>query len=246
MSSDTTETRNWLAHQKASPDQIRMASQAIDDYEAVFASPGDSALELARLNNAALHPRKVVWEVSVTFLAALAAKHPAAREYLNAMSMSSKVRIRERSIYILGGLPRDFCLDIVGRLLSDRSAKLRCYAATRVECLDLTELQPELRGIADREKDSKTREAIRLLADLMEHGFIENKTPPYSILVRVIPGYHVSTTTHGNQRLTPALVEQIGIKTIRDKLAGSPAARAALKLFGRAYPVNRIINSPVN
>ena len=226
MTFESSRYREWLKHQKAPEELIAESSQAIADYDTIAASPKDTATPLERLSTAAMHSRFVVWDVALALLSRLAATLPAARDHILKMSHSSRLQIRQRSMLYIGGLPSDFCAELVGRLLSDRSAKVRSYAATKIECLDLTQLVPNLDGAADKETDAQAQEIMQLNASLMRQGYVEYNEPFYSISVRVSPGYRTSIRYFRGELLTSESVQRIGVSKIRKSLSDSAVARA--------------------
>ena len=144
VSIDSQSFRDWLQSQKAHAELIAVSTQAIDDYDSLNASNDKASELLDRLASATEHARFVVSEVALPLLSRIAVTSSEARQRIHVMSHSRKMEMRRRSIQYLNGLPREFCVDLLTRLLADKSARNREYAARKIECHDLKQLLPLL------------------------------------------------------------------------------------------------------
>lgn len=163
---------DWLQHQKE-PDALKaIATSAIDAFRSL--SNGTILREgpLSILYEAACHPRFVVWEVGLPLLAKLAETDSDARAKIAALSCEGRSELRRRSIqYLIDRHSRSFCLSILRRLLTDRSAKVKDVVAARISSLNLTELIPALEHALSEETNSGIRWSYTHVISLMQHGF---------------------------------------------------------------------------
>lgn len=213
------EFREWLERRHESDDVKRLAARAIDNFELVSDGGRNAVGALDELAVAAAHPRFVVWEVALPLLSRLAEVHAPARVHLQAMSQARTAEVRRRSLQYLGTAhPRSFVKNLLVKLLGDKSAQVRGFAAGRVEQLDCGELLPALDAARSQETNVKARFEITYAAALLRDGFHEMHEHGYCVAVRTAPGVAVWIRQFAGNPLTPQRLAELGIAYLQAEL----------------------------
>ncbi|MBS0261508.1 MAG: hypothetical protein JSS02_06080 [Planctomycetes bacterium] len=219
--------RDWLRGRHEPAALQTVVFQASDSYERAVRE-GERLEPLAELLAAASHPRVVVWEVALPLLARLAETAPPVRLKIAERAASRRLELRRRSIqYLTDRSPREFSVPLLGRLLHDRSGRVRGFAASRSERLGLTELLPALEQALAVESDSTARFELTYACHMLRDGDFETDRAGYTSAFRSVrtgPGCAVWISQFENAPLTAERVREIGIERLRyavlERLAG--------------------------
>ena len=209
--------RSWIDGRHESAELKQIARDAVGDYESAVANP--EALEFVhRLYEAATHSRFVVWEVGLPLLSQLAASSNLAQQKIQLMTTERKSELRRRSIqYLDDYYPRSFCLDLLQPLLRDRSAKVRGFAASRIEGLGLVELLPDLETALQLEKNKIARFELEYSFGMLRDGYFEMDNSGYCLAIRNAesgPGGAVWIRHFRKAPLSADRVRELGIDTV--------------------------------
>lgn len=157
------------------------ARAAINAFREFLSEP--NSLSLETLYTAACHSRFLVWEVGLPLLARLAEQSAEARLMVDKMTFEAKAEVRRRSVqYISDRYSKSFCIAMLTRLLSDRSAKVRDFAACRVCCLNLREMLPGLEITLRSEPDPAARYGMDFAFHMIRDGYFFDKRPEHQVL----------------------------------------------------------------
>lgn len=163
---------DWLQRRTEPATLKAIAYSAIDAFRSFHSGTINRNGSLDTLYFAACHPRFVVWEVALPLLAKLSETDKSAREKIFALSQVGKAELRRRSIqYINDRYPRSYCVSILSRLITDRSAKVKDVVAGRISSLNLTELLPAIQHALAQEKDPKIQWCYNHALSLMRDGY---------------------------------------------------------------------------
>ena len=163
---------DWLQHRSEPATLKAIAYSAIDAFRTLQKGTITRDGPLDTLYLAARDPRFVVWEVALPLLAKLSETDKAAREKIVALSHDGKAELRRRSVqYMNDRYSRSYCISILSRLLTDRSAKVKDVVAGRIACLNLTELLPAIEQALAQEKDAKVQWCYTHVMSLMRDGY---------------------------------------------------------------------------
>jgi hypothetical protein len=163
---------DWLQRQNEPATLKAIAYSAIDAFRTFRGGTIARDASLDTLYFAVCHPRFVVWEVALPLLAKLSETDKSAREKMVTLSHEGKAELRRRSIqYVSDRYPRSYCVSILSRLLTDRSAKVKDVVAARILCLNLTELLPAVEHALAQEKDTKIQWCYNHVLSLMRDGY---------------------------------------------------------------------------
>lgn len=214
--------RSWLAGRHESEDLKAIALRAISLYVRAKEEPNSSDQFLDELLTAAAHPRFVVWEVALPLLAELAECSAASRTRIRALASNKDSELRRRSIqYINDNYPRDFCVDLLRLMLTDRSSRVRGFAAGRIESLNLVELLPLMDEALSREKNAATRFEIEFSMCLLRDNHFEyDNHNGYNLVLRFADNWPRQIVWPGG--LTREEVRAVGVDCIRDQVRESP------------------------
>jgi hypothetical protein len=213
--------REWLAS-RHEPDTLKhVASQAIDCYESAASLP-DGESDIHDLFEAAIHKRFVVWEVGLPLLSRLAERSAPARKKIETLTQDKKMELRRRSIQYLNDFyPRNFCIAVLRKLLSDRSAKVRGLAAHRIEGLDLSELQSDLEQALLTENNEVAHFELEYSLCLLRDSYYEMDNSGYCIALRQIDSGPPLTTwirQFEGEPLTARRVRELGVDVLRNNV----------------------------
>jgi predicted transcriptional regulator with HTH domain len=163
---------DWLERRSEPASLKAIAYSAIDAFRNIHSGTITRDSSLETLYFAACHPRFVIWEVALPLLAKLSEADKSAREKIVALSHEGKAELRRRSIqYMNDRYPRSYCVSILSRLLTDRSAKVKDVVAGRISSLNLTELLPAIEHALAEEKDAKAQWCYNHVLSLMRDGY---------------------------------------------------------------------------
>ncbi|MCA8993589.1 MAG: HEAT repeat domain-containing protein [Planctomycetaceae bacterium] len=209
--------RSWIDGRHESDELKQSARDAVDDYESALAAC-NAADSVDRLYDAAIHFRSIVWEVALPLLSQLAGSSDLARQCIQRMSTERNSELRRRSIQYLDDFyPRSFCIQLLHALLQDRSAKVRGFAASRIEGLGLVELLPNLKTALHSEKNKVARFELDYALCLLRDGYYEMHRSGYCLAIRNAdsgPGGAVWIRNFRGKPLSAERVRELGIEVV--------------------------------
>jgi len=122
---------------------------------------------------AAASDRSVLTRDCVTgLLALLAGSYPLARNAIREMSCSPKWHVRFASLLTLDCAPKGFSCDVVRRLLSDKSVRVREMAAAKALRCDLRELIADLEAAALSEANALVVRGLQFSVAMLRDGYL--------------------------------------------------------------------------
>jgi hypothetical protein len=194
-------------------DKLRDALAA---YDAAAADPAASADVIVPIVRAALDPHVAIHEHAAQLLAHLTAEHEAARVAVAKMSDQPNWQYRFNALLCLdASTPKSFAAELVGRLLTDSSPRVREKAAEQALQLNLEALTDALRDAASSETNDAALTAIEFSRDMLRDGYTM-KPSSGGFLITVWTG----TGTAGRW-YSRAELESAGLDAILLALGGS-------------------------
>ncbi|SMP80116.1 hypothetical protein SAMN06265222_1453 [Neorhodopirellula lusitana] len=218
--------RQWLDRSNESDDHKELAFASIDAFQHAIASAAPSTESLRVITEAAMHSRSLTWDVGLQLLARLGEDSDEARACIAKLAESSKMEQRRRSIqYISDRYPRPFCVTLLSKLLSDRSAKVRGFAAYRMELLNLKELTPLLQDAIKLEGNDEARFELEFALGLLRDNYYQcENAGQYKLILRCdrqFPPYKVWPGQISGKPITRASVEEHGISIAFEEMRRS-------------------------
>ncbi len=218
--------RQWVTQRHEPSELTDVAITAIDAFEDAIASVIPSSEPLRVLTAAATHPRIVVWDIGLMLIARLGETKDEARRCIVELAQSKKMEHRRRSIqYITDRYPRSFCLTLLSELLADRSAKIRGFAACRIERLNLRELIPLLENVCERETHTDARFELDFSLAMLRNDYYEYENANGYTLVlrcdRLFPPVHHWPGRIAGELVTRENISKHGISIAFDEMRRS-------------------------
>ncbi|HEX4611344.1 MAG TPA: hypothetical protein VH092_24335 [Urbifossiella sp.] len=167
-----SEYRAWLNRRWEDASKRAAAVCALDAYEALAGRADVTAEEIAPVVEAARSPAFVSWDIGLRFLCRLGARYEVARQAMRELAQGSHAKLRGWTVASLHDrLPKESCLEMVRRGLTDRSRGVRMAAAGAGLWLLLRELLPDLDAAIQAEQHPITRLELERSTGLLRDGF---------------------------------------------------------------------------
>ena len=184
--------RDWVRLRPDDRAKKMLAESALDTFEALANQEMIEADRLAPVVDAARSPYFVAFDIGMHFLCRIAAMHEVARSAMRNLLASGKAQVRVNLIRVVHDrLPKEFCIELIRRGLTDRSKRVREVAAEQARILLLHELLPDLQQSEENEDDAKMKFAMNGAIALIRDGYFVNTHPDgsKSLVVRISDGY---------------------------------------------------------
>jgi hypothetical protein len=213
--------REWLRDRREDRPKKLLAERAMDAFEALEHRKTIRADDLAPIIEAARSPHMVAWDIGMHFLCRLAAAHDVAREAMRNLGAYRKSGVRSNLILVLHDrLPKEFCIEMIRRALTDKSKRVRGLAADQARILILHELLPDLTRRADHEVEPKLKFAMKWAIALIRDRYFVYPRPDGSqaFVVRISDGCPAQILYPGPGWCTQADIDERGPKAVAEEI----------------------------
>lgn len=213
--------REWLRERREDRPKKLLAERAMDTFEALEHRKTIGADDLTPIIEAARSPYIVAWDIGMHFLCRLAAAHDVARDAMRNLMAYGKSQVRVNLIGVLHDrLPKEFCIEIIRRALTDKSKRVRDVAADRARVLILHELLPDLTRRAEDEVEPKMKFAMNWAVALIRDRYFVYPRPDGSqaFVVRISDGYPAELLYPGPGWCTQADIDERGPQAVAEEI----------------------------